>query len=274
MEHDSAEMMRVNARNWDTRTSVHVASDFYDLDGLRAGAERLAPFEYDELGPLEGRDLVHLQCHIGTDTVCLARSGARAVGVDVSAESVASARAIAADCGVDVRYEEANVYDAVDVAGRERFDVVYTGKGSLVWLPDLDRWARVVADLLRPGGLLHLVEFHPLLGSLADEQPDEGLAVAYDYLGGRGADRQDFAYTYTDGDALTENTVTYQWAHGIDEVVNAVIAAGLRIVSLVEHDVLPWPRFPGMTDAGNDWWRLPEGKPRVPLLYSLRAVRD
>lgn len=274
MEHDTAEMMRVNARNWDSRTSVHVASDFYDLAGLRAGAERLAPFEYDELGDLEGRDLVHLQCHIGTDTVCLARAGARAVGVDLSPESVASARTLAAECGVDVRYEAANVYDAVDVLDGERFDVVYTGKGSLVWLPDLDRWAGVVADLLRPGGLLHLVEFHPVLGSLADEQPDEGLAVAYDYLGGRGAYQFDGTYTYTDGDALTENTVTYQWSHGLDEVVNALVAAGLRIVSLVEHDILPWERFAGMADAGNGWWRLPEGRPRVPLLYSLRAVRD
>lgn len=271
---DDAAMMRINERNWDARTPVHVGSEFYDLDGLRAGAERLAPFEYAELGSVAGKDLVHLQCHIGTDTVCLARAGARAVGVDFSSASVERARDIAADCGVDVRYEYGNAYDAVDLLGAGCADVVYTGKGSLVWLPDLDRWARVVAGLLRPGGRLYLVEFHPLLGALADEQPDDGLLVSYDYLGGRGADHVDFEYTYTDGPALAANTATYQWAHGLGDVVTALLGAGLRVESLSEHDVLPWQRVPGMVDAGNGWWRLPESRPRVPVLYSLLAIRD
>lgn len=274
MEPGSAEMMRANARNWDARTAVHVGSAFYDLAGLRAGAQRLAPFEYEELGPLAGRDLVHLQCHIGTDTVCLARAGARAVGVDISERSVASAAEIAADCGVDVRYECANVYDAAEALGGARFDVVYTGKGALVWLPDLDRWAAVVAELLRPGGELYLVEFHPLLEALADDQPDGRLVIEHDYLPGRESRRWDCEHTYTDGAALTEHTVSYQWAHGLGAVVNAVQAAGLRLVSLVEHDVLPWNRFDDMVVAGNGWWRLPDSRPLVPVLYSLRAVRD
>ncbi|MQA03725.1 MAG: methyltransferase domain-containing protein [Streptosporangiales bacterium] len=274
MEPDPSEMMRVNARNWDARTPVHADSAFYDLAGLRAGAERLAPFEYEELGGLAGRDLVHLQCHIGTDTVCLARAGARAVGVDFSAESVTTARRIAAECALDVRYECANVYDAAAVLDGATFDVVYTGKGSLVWLPDLHHWARVVAELLRPGGELYLVEFHPLLAAFADGQPADDLVVAYDYLPGRGAERLDSTQTYTDGAALAADTVSYQWTHDLGSVVNAVLGAGLRVTSLVEHVVLPWDRFPGMLPTGNGWWRLPASRPRVPLLYSLRAVRD
>lgn len=274
-EHEHDEMIRANLRNWDARTSVHVASEFYDLAGLRDGAERLAPFEYDELGPLAGRDLVHLQCHIGTDTVCLARAGAIAAGLDLSPESVDAAGRIAADCGVDVRYEAGNVYDAVEVFGGERFDVVYTGKGSLVWLPDLDRWARTVAGLLRPGGLLYLVEFHPLLQALTyGDQPDGALLIEYDYLPGRGAEQLDSQNTYTDGPQLGEHTVSYQWAHGLGTVVTALLGAGLRIESLVEHDMLPWQRLPDMVPTDNGWWRLPGSRPRIPLLYSLRAVRD
>ncbi|MBO0827875.1 MAG: methyltransferase domain-containing protein [Streptosporangiales bacterium] len=274
MTENHDEMMRANLRNWDARTSIHVGSEFYDLAGLRDGAERLAPFEYDELGQLAGRSLVHLQCHLGTDTVCLARAGADAAGLDLSPESVAAAGRIAADCGVDVRYEAGNVYDAADVFGDERFDVVYTGKGALVWLPDLELWARTVAALLRPGGLLYLVEFHPLLRALTyGEQPDEGLLIEYDYLPGRGAEHLDSPHTYTDGPRLAGHTVSYQWAHGLGTIVNALIGAGLRIESLAEHDILPWQRIPEMTPAGNGWWRLPESRPRIPVLFSLRAVR-
>jgi SAM-dependent methyltransferase len=215
-----------------------------------------------------------MQCHLGTDTLCLARAGAQAKGLDLSAASVAEAAELAAGCGLDVRYVHANVYDAAAALGGERFDIVYTGKGALCWLPDLPRWARTVADLLRPGGLLYLVEFHPLLSSLADEQPARDLVIDYDYLPGRGAERVDSPCTYTDGEQLRENTVSYQWAHGLGDVVNALLGAGLRIDSLAEHDLAPWPRFPGMTDAGNGWWRLPKERPRVPVVYSLRAVRD
>lgn len=264
-----------NRASWDARAGVHEQSAFYDLEGLLRGEDHLAAFEYAELGDLTGRDLVHLQCHLGTDTVCLARAGARAVGLDFSAESVARARRIAAEAGVDVEYVHADVYDAVSALGGRAFDVVHTGKGALNWLPDLDAWARVAAELLRPGGLLHVVELHPLFTAAADEQPELASRLVLDWpaVATGEPNRFEAGQTYTDGPPLPGHTVTYEWSFGIGDVVRAVLGAGLRLVSLTEHEITPWARWDGMRPEGR-WWRLPEGAPRVPLLFSLRAVRD
>jgi SAM-dependent methyltransferase len=267
-------LMRANEANWDARTPVHLASRFYGLDEDLDPARWFAPWEWEDLGELAGRDVVHLQCHLGTETLAFAQRGARAIGLDFSEASVAAAESLAAKAGLDVGYVRANVYDAVEAVGEGRFDVVYTGKGALCYLPDLDRWAAVVARLLRPGGRLYIAEFHPLLNSLGPKpEPDAGpeLLLRNDYLGGRGPVHRDATHTYTDGPAVEGATDSYEWMHGLDEVINALIGAGLSIRRLRESDELPWPRWPRMTRTPSGWWRLPE--PRVPLLYGLLASR-
>ncbi|HSZ29726.1 MAG TPA: class I SAM-dependent methyltransferase [Pseudonocardiaceae bacterium] len=269
-------MMRVNEANWDARTPVHVASRFYGLDGSRTPAEWFAPFEWEDLGDLHGRDLVHLQSHLGTETVAFAHKGSRTVGLDFSSEAVEQARQIALREGVEVDYVRSNVYDAVNALGGRRFDVVYTGKGALCYLPDLPRWASVVAELLRPGGLLYIVEFHPLLNALGPtpapgDSPE--LLLRHDYLEGRGAVERDATYTYTDGPALRDATRAYEWAHSLGEVITTLVGAGLGIIGLRETELLPWPRWERMVQAQNGWWHLPQADPRIPLLYGLRAIK-
>lgn len=267
-------LMRVNQANWDARTPVHVGSRFYGL-GQGLDSERwFAPFEWEDLGELAGRDVLHLQCHLGTETLAFAKRGARAVGLDFSAASVAAARDIAERAGSDVTYVQANVYDAVEALGERRFDVVYTGKGALCYLPDLARWAQIVAQLLRPGGRLYVMEFHPLLNALGPSPaPGEGneLLLRHDYLGGSGPVHRDASHTYTDGPAVEGATDCYEWMHGIAEVVNAVTEAGMTMHGLRESDELPWPRWPEMVRTPTGWWRLPQ--PRIPLLYGLLASR-
>ncbi len=263
------EMIEANRANWDARVPVHLRG--YGLDHLRRGGQRLADFEYAAID-VDGRDVLHLQCHIGTDTICLARHGARAVGLDLSGASIAAARELAAECEVDIEYVKSDVYAAAETLDGRRFDVVYTGKGALCWLPDLHRWARVAAELLRPGGALYVIDFHPLLLAAADEQPATGLLLSGNYLGA-GPERFDSAVTYAGHGLLAESTVSYEWAHGLDEVLDAVLSAGLRLTGFVEHDVSCWPRFPGMTDLGDGWYGRPEGAPRLPLMFSVRAEK-
>ncbi|MFE3652987.1 class I SAM-dependent methyltransferase [Streptomyces sp. NPDC059152] len=271
------EMVRANEANWDARTPVHVASAFYGLDGSRSAEDWFAPFEWADLGELAGRDVLHLQCHLGTETAAFADRGARAVGLDFSAEAVAQARRLAAAGGREMEFVRSDVYRAVEALGDRRFDVVYTGKGAVCYLPDLTAWAGTVAELLRPGGTFYLVEFHPLLNALGATPPaDPGtppLLLRNDYLAGRGALRSDTSTTYTDGPPLQGATTSYEWRHGVGEVVNAVIGAGLTVQNVRETEVLPWPRFPSMVPDENGWWRLPESEPIIPLLYALKAVK-
>ncbi|GAA4549036.1 class I SAM-dependent methyltransferase [Amycolatopsis samaneae] len=278
MDFDSAtnEKMAANEANWNERTPIHLASRFYGLAEGRAPEFWFAPFEWADLGELGGRDLVHLQCHLGTETLAFARKGARTTGLDFSAEAVDAAKGIADAAGLDVGYVRSNVYDAVAALGANRFDVVYTGKGAVCYLPDLPRWASVVADLLRPGGFLYLVEFHPLftaLGPTPGPENAQDLLLRHDYLEGRGAIERDATRTYTDGPELREATTAYEWVHGLGELVTALSGAGLSVTSLRETELLPWPRWERMVPAEDGWWRLPDSEPRVPLLYALKAVK-
>ncbi|MGG7570510.1 class I SAM-dependent methyltransferase [Streptomyces sirii] len=273
-----AEMVRANQANWDARTPIHVASAFYGLDGSRTAEDWFAPFEWTDLGDLAGREVLHLQCHLGTETAAFAERGAaHTVGLDFSAAAVEAARTLADAAGRRVEFVQADVHRAVEALDGRRFDVVYTGKGALCYLPDLTAWARIVSALLRPGGTLYVVEFHPLLDALGPApSPDpqrQQLTLHYDYLAGRGAIRSDSPSTYTDGPPVQGATTSYEWRHGLGEVVSAVVGAGLTVQLVRETELLPWKRFDAMVPAENGWWRLPPSEPIIPLLYALRAVK-
>ncbi|MFF9781951.1 class I SAM-dependent methyltransferase [Streptomyces nigrescens] len=271
------EMVLTNQANWDARTPVHVASEFYGLDGSRTAEDWFAPFEWTDLGELAGRDVLHLQCHLGTETAAFAERGAaHTVGLDFSAAAVAEARRLAAEGGRTMEFVQADVHRAPEALGARRFDVVYTGKGALCYLPDLTAWAGIVSSLLRPGGTFYLVEFHPLLDSLgpAGGPGQQELLLRNDYLGGRGPLRSDTPCTYTDGPPVQGATTSYEWRHGLGEVISAVIGAGMTVELVRETEMLPWKRFDAMVPAENGWWRLPPSEPIVPLLYALRAVKN
>jgi SAM-dependent methyltransferase len=256
-----------NLARWEESAPLHAASELYDLEGFRAGRDDIRPFELDELGPVAGCDLVHLQCHLGTDTLSWARHGARVVGLDFSPAALAVARRLAADTGLAAEFVCADVYDAREALGGRRFDIVYTGIGALNWLPDLASWAVVVEGLLRPGGVLYLLEIHPIVMAVAED----GRTIQQDILEADYAPWQE-AGTYAAPTARLANTVSYERAHALSEVVTAVLDAGLVLELLHEQSYTnaPWP----WTVRGPDrFHRLPAGWPRYPLTYSLRARR-
>lgn len=264
---DPADWLEYNRANWDERVPIHLDGRFYDLPGFLAGRETLADFELAEVGDVRGKSLLHLQSHIGTETLGWARHGAVVTGLDFSGPAMAAAAALAKQIGVgDSRWFTANVYDAAETLGGEQFDVVYTGKGALGWLPDIEEWARVAASLVKPGGFLYVSEFHPFGNTLND---DDGRTVAYDYFD-RSPQVWDEPGTYADFEAPTQENVTVEFNHGIGEIVSALIAAGLRLEFLHEYDVTMFERF-RVLESRDGVYRLPEGMPRVPLMYSLRA---
>ncbi len=273
------EEVAANRRNWDERTPVHLASRMYDVDGFVADPGRITSvvrLDLPEMAPhlpggsVEGLRLVHLQCHIGTDTLSWARLGAEVTGIDFSAAAVTAARDLAGRCGLPARFLESTVHDAA-AACPERFDVVYTGVGALPWLPDLPGWARVVAAMLTPGGVFHLREDHPVLSALDRERADGELVLSGAYFDTGAPARYDEAATYTDGDADFAAATTFEWSHSLADVVSALLDAGLRLVALREHTTVPWRALPVLVESP-DGWALPRLRERAPLSYSLTAT--
>ncbi|MDT0267398.1 class I SAM-dependent methyltransferase [Streptomyces sp. DSM 44915] len=269
MADEERDWLRVNRANWDDRVRVHAESDFYDLPGFLAGGDPLRATEVAEVGDVSGRRLLHLQCHMGQDTLAWARRGAWVTGVDFAPAAVEVARGLAAELGLAerARFVVSDVYRAREALDGERFDVVFTGGGSLVWLPDLARWAEVVADSLRPGGFVYVSEFHPVTDTL----DEAGERVVADYFDDR-PERWETAHTYTDGPALRHRE-TVQWRHPLGEVVTALAVAGLRIEFLRERPATLFQRFSSLRRGPGGEFGFPAGRPRVPLMYSLRARR-
>lgn len=282
--------LAVNRANWDSRAAIHAAG--YMVDALLAdpaAISQVVAFDRPRLGDIAGLDVVHLQCHIGTDTLSLARLGARVTGVDLSPASLAVARGIAAQAGVAIDYVESDVYHAPTALGGRRHDVVYTGIGALCWLPGIARWAETVAALLRPGGRLFVRDAHPVLNSLVgvvvgEDHPDRAQQPA---ITGPGAATPALELPYFErpealvwreestygGEGLVASPESMEWNHGLAEIVTAVLDAGLELTSLTEHDSVPWDALPGLMalDAPTGEYRLRDRPERLPATFTLTA---
>jgi len=269
------EYLRLNRAQWDERAPAHAASPDYAFDKFIADPGFLSEvvrFDQPRLGEVRDLRTVHLQCHIGTDTISLYRLGARITGLDFSGASLEQARGLAAKAGADVDFVESDVYEAASVLEPGSFDLVYTGIGALCWLPDIRRWAGVVGALLKPGGRLFIREGHPMLWSIDETRGDGVLAVEYAYF-----EREEPLVfteetTYVQTDVRFENTVTHSWNHGLGEIVTALLGEGFELTMLQEHDSAPWNALPGHTtgDAQGEY-RLSDRPWRVPHTYTLQA---
>jgi SAM-dependent methyltransferase len=267
----------INLANWESRVPLHTAPDGYDLAAFDDPEHLSAVVRYDlpRLGRLDGRDVVHLQCHIGTDTVSLARLGARSVtGLDFSPAALDAARALARRANADVRFVEADVDDAVGVLGAESADLVYTGIGAICWLPHIRRWADVVAGLLRPGGRLFIREGHPVLWAMCDPRPDGLLVIEYPYFETEGTTFVEHDSYAGSGAVSAPESVIFN--HGLGEIFTALTDAGLAVTALEEHREVPWNPLDDAMIPSPDYdeeWVLAEGADRMPLTYTLQAVK-
>lgn len=272
-----ADYRDVNRAMWDERAPAHEGSPDYMVDRYLDDPEFLSHvvrFDRDRLGDVRGLDGVHLQCHIGTDTLSLARLGARMTGYDFSVPALEAARRLAAGTGTAIDFVQGDLYDAPAVLGGARFELVYTGVGALCWLPDIRRWAEVVAGLLRPGGRLFLREGHPMLWALADARPDGLLVLEHAYFERAEPTVWVDDQTYVRTDATFTTNVSHEWNHGLGEIVSAVLAAGLSLTMLVEHDSVPWEALPGQMERLElDEWRLTDRPWRLAHTYTLQAVK-
>ncbi len=275
---DQGRFVDDNRAMWDDRAPAHAASPDYRFAEYRTDPTALSTvvaFDRQWLGDLAGRSAVHLQCHIGTDTISLARLGARpVVGLDLSPVSIEQARRLAADSGDDVEFVVGEVDDAPALLGGRTFDLVYTGVGALLWLPDIDRWAGVVADLLAPGGIVFVRDVHPVL--LALDDGDDEFVLRYPYFETVEPTTWSGDDTYVEvaeGQAVAD-LPSHEWNHGLGEIVTALLDRGLVLEHFAEHTWTDWAPWDLWEPVADGFWALPEPlRDRVPTMFSLRARR-
>ncbi|MDQ3855027.1 MAG: class I SAM-dependent methyltransferase [Chloroflexota bacterium] len=259
-----------NRELWDHWTDIHERSEFYDLEGFKAGRSSLNPIEREELGDVSGKSLLHLQCHFGLDTLSWARLGASVTGGDLSDRAIELARSLSQELGIDARFVRSELYSLPDLLDGQ-FDIVYTSYGVLYWLPDIRRWGEVAAHFLKPGGTFYIVEYHPFANVFENEGTDD-LRVAYPYFQGPKPLTFETHGSYADPNA-DYHFVEYGWNHPLGAVVTSLSDAGLRIQHLHEFPYTFEQRFPFMEqDADGKWW-IKGRETALPLLFSLKATR-
>lgn len=262
-----------NKALWDAWTDIHVEGVFYDRDRFvrEPNDVRVQPEEIAELGDVTGKSLLHLQCHFGLDTLSWARLGATVTGADFSPRAVEEARRLAADAGIDATFVESDLYD---LPGRleGEFDVVYTGIGAIYWLPDIRRWAEIVAHYLKPGGTFFILEGHPTF-FVFESEDETDLKVAYPYFHSDEPISFDVQGSYADPDAEVAAEREHGWVHTLGDVVTALIDAGLVVRNLREYPFLVWgASFLEQRDDGR--WYLPASQPgEIPLMFSITATK-
>lgn len=265
------EYRRSNLELWNNWAQLHFGSMTYDVEGFKAGKNSLGPIELGELGDVSGKTLLHLQCHFGKDTMSWARLGATVTGVDFSDKAIEIARRLSAELSIPAAFVRSDIY-ALPAALSGQFDIVFTSYGAICWLNDLDEWARIAANYLKPGGVFYIAEFHPFLMVFEDTEDKQHLKTTYPYSSAEPL-RFETQGSYAAPDADYRG-VEYGWNHSMGDIINALIKAGLQIEFLHEHHVsVDGGTFKALEPTGNGWFQLkdPVERAAIPLMFSIRA---
>jgi 2-polyprenyl-3-methyl-5-hydroxy-6-metoxy-1,4-benzoquinol methylase len=254
----------INRASWNNRVDAHLKSDFYFLEDFKKGKTSLNSIELDLLGDISGKTILHLQCHFGQDSISLSRLGAEVTGVDLSDKAIESARQIAKDTDSNTTFICCDIYDLTKYLDKQ-FDIVFTSYGTIGWLPDLDKWAKIVSQFLKPNGLFVFVEFHPVVWMFDDSFEK----ITYTYANS-GAIVETESGTYADKTAeIVQEYV--MWNHGLGEVLNSLINNGLEINQLNEFDYSPYNCFQKTIEFEPKKYRIEGFENKIPMVYSVLA---
>ena len=256
----------INRKSWNQRVDVHMDSDFYDMEGFLSGKTSLNSIEMELLGDIRGKEILHLQCHFGQDTISLAREGAIVTGVDLSDKAIDRAKALASQCDVEVSFIQCDIYDLPNHLDRQ-YDIVFTSYGTIGWLPDLDKWASVVSRYLRPQGQFVIVEFHPVVWMF----DQDFRKIEFNYFN-TGAIVENEEGTYADKKApISQQSIV--WNHSLSEVVNSLIKCGLAVNSLDEYDYSPYNCFKNTVESSPKKFRIKHLENKIPMIFAIEATK-
>ncbi len=258
--------LEINRQSWNNRTDAHLKSEFYDLQNFIQGKSSLNAIELELLGDLSGKSVLHLQCHFGQDSISLARLGAEVTGVDLSDKAIANAKQLAKETKSNTDFICCDIYELPKYLNRQ-FDVVFASYGTIGWLPDLDKWAKVISKFLKPKGQFVFAEFHPVVWMFDDNFQN----ITYRYFNS-GAIIESENGTYADKNAdISQEYV--MWNHGLSEVLNSLIKNGLTINSFQEYDYSPYDCFDHTLEFEPKKYRIKHLDNKIPMVFSLAASK-
>jgi SAM-dependent methyltransferase len=258
--------IEINKKSWNDRVEPHLNYNFYDIDSFLNGNSSLNDIEVELLGNVKDKSILHLQCHFGQDTISLGRLGAKVTGVDLSDKAIDRAKELAKKTNIDAKFICCDVYDLPNHLN-EKFDIVFTSYGTIGWLPDLDKWAKVISNFLKPKGKFVIVEFHPVLW-MFDYNFEK---IEYNYFNS-GAIVETGSGTYADKNAdIKPNTVT--WNHSMSEIFTSLINNGLEIISFEEFDYSPYNCFNKTIEIAPKKYRIEHLDNKIPMLYSIKVEK-
>jgi SAM-dependent methyltransferase len=266
VEDNIPEYFDSNRSLWNKRAEVHFNSDFYNVKSFKEGKSSLNKIEIDEMGDVQGKTLLHLQCHFGMDTISWAKRGAITTGLDFSENAIGLARKLADELKEDVRFVCCNVYDAKQHLN-EKYDIIYTSYGTIGWLPDLKKWAQVIAELLKPDGMFYMVDFHPIIWMF--DNNFEFLKYSY-FNSGEPIIEENNSYAVKDESIYGKE---YGWNHSISEILSALLDSGLSLSFFNEHSYSPYNSFSNMVETAPGQWKIKHLQDKIPMLFSLAAKK-
>ena len=259
---------KANMDAWDKKTPVHFASALYNVEEVKKGGSSLNKIEIDALGNVSNKRILHLQCHFGLDSISLTRMGAKVLGVDFSTKAIEKARKLAKELNVSTRFLVANIYDDLDKIIKEKFDIVFCSYGSICWLPDLDKWAKVISKMMAKDAFLYIVDFHPLLNTFDCLLSDTKRSYFYS----KKPFKREWHGTYADYSSSIE-TIEYNWNHSMAEIFGSLKNNGLTIDEFKELPYLPKEWFPNLVKGEDGLYRVNGSENIYPLLFSIKAIK-
>lgn len=261
---EDKDYLQINKNSWNNRTSVHLSSEFYDVKSFLDGKSSLNSIELQLLEDIKDKSILHLQCHFGQDTISLSRLGAKSVGIDLSDKAIEAARNLAEKDNSDARFICADVYDLPDHLD-EKFDIVFTSYGTIGWLPDLDKWAKIISHFLKHKGKFVIVEFHPLVWMFDDDFQ----RIEYRYFKSEAIETTESSYT----ENADEKDEFISWNHGLGEVINSLVSNGLQVDSFDEYDYSPYNCFNQTEEFEPGKFRIKHLENKIPMVYSIAATK-
>jgi SAM-dependent methyltransferase len=256
-----------NRSAWNQKTSQHIHSEFYELNAFLAGKNVLREVELNLLGDIRNKKILHMQCHFGMDSLCLSRMGAKVTGVDLSDEAIKQARQLNDDLNLDAQFNCCDLYSLPEHLDEE-FDIVFTSYGTIGWLPDLEKWAKIIDRYLKPGGKFIMVDFHPFVWTFDDDMQK----ISYDYF------KTDEIIEITEGTYADRNapikTETVSWNHSLDEILGSLLEQKLNLLHFGEYDYSPYTCFSNLMEREPGKFVFKHIPYRIPMMYSIVAGKN